>query len=102
MTLGLPATPQTSSCNARSGGTKLVLNWFQRKPQAEQSEVYAGLRMQALSVKPPDVGLPTSTESGAVLGLLMEFWATRATVSLVMLVDGTTSLYFGNGGGILG
>jgi hypothetical protein len=80
----------------------LVFNRFRRKPQSEQSEIYAGLRMRALSVKPPDVGLATSTESGTVLGLLMEFWATRATVSLVTLMDGTTSLYFGNGGGLIG
>jgi hypothetical protein len=79
-----------------------VFNWFRRKPRTKRSETYAALRMRALSVKPADVGLATSTEPSTVVGLLMEFWATRATVSLVALVDGSTSLYFSNGGGLIG
>jgi len=52
----------------------------------------------ALSAK--DVaGAPLPT---GVFGALMEFTAGPTWVSLIAILDGTTSLYFGSGGGIIG
>jgi hypothetical protein len=58
--------------------------------------------MHSLSVKPSEIGISLLPESSTVMGLLVEFWTERATVSLVAMVDGSTSLYFSNGGGLLG
>lgn len=41
--------------------------------------------------------LPNGVWAGA-----MEFWVSDHWVSLVAIIDGTTSLYFGSGGGIIG
>jgi len=65
------------------------------------AEVYQGLREQVFSAKPADLGLkPTS--AGSVWGLVMETGYPEAVVTLVTLSDGTVSLYFSNGGGIIG
>lgn len=79
--------------------------WFGKKPSAAQvpppAGVYTGLRGQIFGLKPADLGL-TGTEADAVWGALMEMGYPRGAASLVCLADGTTSLYFSTGGGILG
>ncbi|MDH3402129.1 MAG: hypothetical protein OES32_06900 [Acidobacteriota bacterium] len=55
----------------------------------------------ALSLTPRDAGRPNAGDS-EVLAVLMETGYPRAVVSLVAIVDGTTSLYFSNGGGVIG
>ncbi len=64
------------------------------------AEVALGLRALAFAATPRDVGV-TPLASG-VWGALMEFAAEQTWVSLVAILDGTTSLYFGSGGGIIG
>ena len=57
----------------------------------------------ALATKPSDLGLPTEDFAKRPWGLLMETGLDGGAVySLVVLADGTTSLYFSNGGGIIG
>jgi hypothetical protein len=63
--------------------------------------VYSGLRHQALSIKRSEIGLETTSEDPA-WGVLMETGYDGTTVSLLALADGTTSLYFSNGGGVIG
>jgi hypothetical protein len=65
------------------------------------AEVYSGLRTQVLTIKPTDIGL-TREGSGAVWGLLMETGYPEVVATLVALADGTVSMYFSNGGGIIG
>ena len=62
-----------------------------------------GLRAQALSVKPNDIGLPPGSYSEKPWGVMMEVGLEgRGAYILVVLADGTVSLYFSKGGGIIG
>jgi hypothetical protein len=64
------------------------------------AEIFRGLRNQVLALAAKDVqGTPLPT---GVFGALMEFTAGQTWVTLVAVLDGTTSLYFGSGGGIIG
>jgi hypothetical protein len=68
-----------------------------------QAGVMAELRAKALAVKPADLGLASSEYANAVWGVLMETGAKEgAAYTLVVLADGSTSLYFSTGGGIIG
>jgi hypothetical protein len=61
------------------------------------AEIYTDLRSQALGL--------TAKAAGAneqVFGVIMETGYPEAVVTLVALSDGTASLYFSNGGGMLG
>jgi len=67
----------------------------------EPAEVYLGLRNQALSVT-RDLLDPEEAADGRVLALLLETGYPEAVATLVGLADGTTSMYFSNGGGMIG
>lgn len=69
-------------------------------PALEQ--VYTQLRNQILTLNPQKAGLVPSPETPNVWGVLMETGYSKAVVTLVSLADGTTSLYFSNGGGMIG
>ncbi len=78
-------------------------NWLKKsKPKPSPEDVYAGLRNQIFSLKPADIGVVPNPKMPDVWGVLMEFARPNAVVSLVSLADGTTSLYFSNGGGVIG
>jgi hypothetical protein len=65
--------------------------------------VMAELRARALSVKPADLGLSPATFVEEPWGILMETGLEDGAVySPVVLADGSTSLYFSSGGGIIG
>lgn len=64
------------------------------------ADVYADLRNMVLTTKPDAVGL--HPKAGEVWGVLMETGYPEAAVSLVAIADGTVSIYFSNGGGIIG
>ena len=65
------------------------------------AEAYSGLRSMALSTKPDSIGVKLK-DPNEVWGVVMETGYPEAVASLVALVDGTVSLYFSNGGGIIG
>lgn len=57
----------------------------------------------ALGIKPADLGLKPDQLDGGPWGLLMEAGLQNGTAySLVVFLDGTTSLYFSTGGGFIG
>jgi hypothetical protein len=60
------------------------------------------LRALILSTTPDQVGVSPSDALPNVWGVLMEMWLEKTLVTLVSLADGTTSLYFSTGGGIIG
>lgn len=60
--------------------------------------VYTDLRNQVLALKPKALGLPEDQP----MAFLMETGQKEAVVTLVVIIDGTTSLYFSNGGGLIG
>jgi hypothetical protein len=64
------------------------------------ADAYQGLRLQALNLKPAEIGLTPS--SNRMCGILMETGYPEAVATLVAIADGTVSLYFSNGGGIIG
>ena len=76
---------------------------FLRRKRADASpppEVYEGLRNQALSLRTEQLG--DAFADVPVLAVLMETGYPEAVATLVGVVDGTSSLYFSNGGGVIG
>jgi hypothetical protein len=61
------------------------------------ADTYKHLRAQALHLTAAQAGMADPT-----FGVLMETAYPEAVVSLLALSDGTASLYFSNGGGIIG
>jgi len=62
----------------------------------------AELRSMILHLDPASLGIKPSNITPNVWGALMELWMNRAVVTIVSLADGTASMYFSSGGGILG
>ncbi|MBC7644211.1 MAG: hypothetical protein H7123_03725 [Thermoleophilia bacterium] len=72
-------------------------------PQAgDAPDVYQGLRTMAMRVTPQQLGLEGEVPEGTLLGAIFEIGFDTGNATLVSLVDGTTSLYFNTGGGIIG
>lgn len=80
------------------------MRFFGRKREREQTapaEVYLGLRQQLLRLTPDQLGDDAFTDA-PLFALLMETAYEEAVATLVAVVDGTSSLYFSNGGGFIG
>ncbi len=75
---------------------------FGRKPKSDPAETIRTLRERALTVPAADLGLVPAPSRPHVWGVLMETGYPEAVATLVVLADGTTSLYFSSGGGIIG
>jgi hypothetical protein len=79
------------------------MGFFGRKrgiAQPPPAEVYEGLRRQVLHLAPDQLGDPFA--DGPILALLMETGYPEAVATLVGVVDGSASMYFSSGGGIVG
>ena len=76
--------------------------WFKRKPKPDPADAARDLRQQALTVEAGELGLVASAARPHVWGILMETGYPEAVATLVVLGDGTTSLYFSSGGGVIG
>jgi len=68
----------------------------------EPEQVYLQLRSRTLGLTPEDVSLAPTSEAPHVWGVLMESAYEVGFATLVSLVDGTTSLFYSTGGGMLG
>lgn len=68
----------------------------------ELAEIYTQLRSAILNLDPGKYGLSLLHDTPMVWGVLMEMGFPEAAATLVVLAEGTTSLYYSNGGGILG
>ena len=80
------------------------MRFFGRKRATEPpppAEVYAGLRQQVLGLTTDQLG-NRALGDAPILALVMETGYPEAVATLVAVVDGTTSLYFSNGGGFIG
>ena len=66
------------------------------------ADVYVGLRSQVLKLTAEQIHFSPSAENPRVLAVLMETGYPEAVVTLVSVADGAASLYFSNGGGIIG
>ena len=78
------------------------MRFFGRKRSTDQpqAEVYEGLRQQVLHLTPDQLG--AAFAGTPILALLMETGYREAVATLVGVADGTSSLYFSNGGGFVG
>lgn len=74
---------------------------FRRKPEdAQPADVYVGLRQQVLGLTPDQLG--DEYVEAPIVALLMETGYPKAVATLVAVVDGSSSLYLSNGGGVIG
>jgi len=72
------------------------------RPVPEPVTIFKNLRDTLLSMSPARLGVFPSEALPNVWGVLMETGYFPAVVTLVSLADGTTSLCFGTGGGVIG
>ena len=76
--------------------------WSRRKESTDPAEMSRQLRAQALARGAEELGLVTSPEHPNVFGIVMETGYPEAVATLVVFVEGSTSLYFSSGGGVIG
>ncbi len=80
----------------------VTLTQLSGQPVPTPEPIYNNLRNAILTLSPADHGIAPIAGDSGVWGVLMEMGFPNAAVTLVSLADGTTSLYFGTGGGIIG
>jgi hypothetical protein len=68
----------------------------------DPGKVMRDLRLTALRVTPEELGIDPEQFPGNIWGVLMETGFDDGAFTLVALADGTASLYFSTGGGIIG
>ena len=69
------------------------------KPSYELAEVYTGMREQVLKLSVNEIA---ELKGKPVWAVLMETGYEDAAVTVVAVAEGTASLYFSNGGGMIG
>lgn len=72
-----------------------------KKKEQNKDNPYFGLRQLAFDVKPEDIGV-TLDNNEQVYAAVVDLSLTGGIVTLVCFIDGTVSLYYQNGGGMLG
>lgn len=72
----------------------------QQKPEPRGSNASPG--QQALTVEAGELGLAPTADRPRVWGVVMETGYASGVATLVVFAEGTTSLYFSNGGGVVG
>ena len=76
--------------------------WPWKKPMPSPADVARELRERALNYTASELDIVPTGDLPNVFGILMETAYPEAVASLVTFVEGTTSLYFSSGGGIIG
>jgi hypothetical protein len=77
---------------------------FGRKEEsagADPADVYLGLRRQVMNLTAASLGA-SAPPAVPVVALLMDNGMSNAVATLVGVADGTTSLYYSSGGGVIG
>lgn len=69
---------------------------------APPEPVVSGLRAMVLGLSAEEIGITRENFPHAAWGVVMETGMEAGFYTLVVLADGTTSLYFSNGGGTIG
>lgn len=75
---------------------------FGRKKKSDKQNPYEHLRSNLLNAEPSQLGFDPGEYVSKPYALLMETGYDIAVASLICLADGSASLYFSNGGGIIG
>ncbi len=68
----------------------------------EPAPIYLQLRQYVLGLDPAELGFEAGSLGHAVYGVIMESSYPVGSATLTALADGTTSLYYSTGGGMLG
>jgi hypothetical protein len=76
--------------------------WFRKRPKQPDASAGRDLRAQALRLEPTPLGLTPTPDQPNVWAILMETGLQRGAATLFSVVDGTTSLYYSTGGGVIG
>jgi hypothetical protein len=71
-------------------------------PEYRLAENYVLLRDMVFTMRPEAIGIIAPHKPEDIWGVVMEQAYPEALVTLVALADGSVSLYFSNGGGIIG
>ncbi len=90
-----------------------MFNWFKKRSDTPQTpsivatdksldELYSTWRQSALSMTRAKMGVAASPLGAPAWGVVMDFGHDKATITLFTLIDGTTSIYFSTGAGVLG
>lgn len=69
---------------------------------ADTSDAFGELRQNVFNLEPAAIGLSPENFKHPVWGMVMETGFEDGWFTLVALADGTTSLYFSTGGGVIG
>ena len=77
------------------------MGFFGFTKKRKVANIYLGLRNQVLSLDPTQIGLKPDP-ANPIFGVLMETGYKDAVITLSTIGDGTVSLYFSKGGGIIG
>ena len=77
----------------------MVSSLFAGGHEYKTAEIYDSMRNQVINLKPNQLG---EFGNKPILCVLMETGYPEAVVSLVAVADGSASIYFSNGGGIIG
>lgn len=77
----------------------MVTSVFAGGNEYKTAEIYDSMRNQVLNLTPNKLG---DFGNGPVLCVLMETGYPEAAATLVAVADGSASIYFSNGGGIIG
>jgi hypothetical protein len=72
-----------------------------KSTQYQQADIYKQLREKAFSITAKELKIDKNDNS-IVYGMIMETGYPEAVASLIAMGDGSVSLYFSNGGGIIG
>ncbi len=68
----------------------------------KSENVYLDLRNQVLNQNPKNIGIDKTTPQHAIWGIVMETGFPEGSFTLVALIDGSASIYFSGGSGIIG
>ena len=74
----------------------------QQPRQAASEAAYHAFRDQVFALSPEEIGLSRTDSNSPVWGMLMETGYAEGVVTLLAIGDGTVSIYFSTGGGIIG
>ncbi|MCI0650749.1 MAG: hypothetical protein L0Z55_02575 [Planctomycetes bacterium] len=85
----------------RQWGKALFERFFRRRAK-KQVPVFGELRAKALEATPTSLGLGPTSVLPHVFGAIMETGYDPVVATLVVFADGSVSLYFSTGGGIIG
>lgn len=70
--------------------------------EATSTEMSDELRAMVLNLNPKDVGITKDNFPYSVFAIVMEVGVAKGSYTLSSIADGSTSLYFSTGGGIIG